>query len=102
MSEEANARRLADTKEAVMQEYRDRGFLITKSDNEFICFIAWDKALTHSEAVRVCTDDITENDTKMLFMLPSPASQRKVIECQSYRARKRIKRIYDHLNNRCQ
>ena len=102
MSEEANTRRLADVKEAIKQEYRERGFLVTNSDNEYVCFIAWDLALTHSEAVRVCTDEITEHDTKMLFKLPSPPSQRKVIECQAYKARKRVKRIYDHLNNLCQ
>jgi hypothetical protein len=103
MSEEANARRISDTKDVVMQEYRDDGFLVVKSDNECVCFIAYDLAHTgHSEAVRICTDEITEYDVKMLFALPSPSNQRKVMICQPYKARKRIKQIYDYMNNRCQ
>jgi hypothetical protein len=102
MSEEAIKRRLADTKQAVMQEYRDRGYLVTKSDNEYICFSARDKACTHSCEVRVCVDEITEYDVKMIRILPALPAQRKVIECRQFGLARRITRIYDHLNNLCQ
>ena len=102
MSEEAIKRRVADAKQTVMQEYRDRGYLVTKSDNEYICFSARDKARTHSCEVRVCVDEITEHDVKMIHVLPALPNQRKVIECRPFKSSRRVTRVYDHLNNLCQ
>lgn len=102
MSEEAIKRRLADAKQKVMQEYRDRGYDVKKSDNEKVCFVATDKALTHGCEVRVCIDEITEHDVNVMFALSTLPNQRKVIECCLAHSSRRITHVYDHLNNPCQ
>jgi hypothetical protein len=102
MSEEAIKRRCADAKQKVMQEYRDRGYDVKKSDNEKVCFIATDKALTHECEVRVCIDQITDQDVKIMLALSALPNQRKVIECRLAGSSRRITRVYDHLNNLCQ
>jgi len=102
MSDESIKRRLADAKQVIMQEYRDRGFVVIKSDNEIICFTAKDKAKTHDCEVRVCIDEIVDHDVNMILMLPVQSNQRKVIECRLAGSSRRITRVYDHLNNLCQ
>ena len=102
MSEEAIKRRVADAKQKIMQDYRERGYVVKKSNNEVICFSAVDKAKTHECEVRVCVDTITDHDVNMVLMLPALPNQRKVIECRLAGSSHRITRIYDHLNNLCQ
>ena len=102
MSEEAIKKRLRDAKMTAMEDYKDRGYQVSPSDNLLFCFSATDKARTHECKVRVVIDKISLDDRLIMDSIIILPNQRKEIMCRPYRANYWIREVYDHLNNSCQ